>query len=68
MNRVGDAHDGFPEGFEDVLKALPRRFTLGQLLEAGERRGLPARQSFNHLQALKRAGAVDDDGFWFTKR
>ena len=68
MRRVDDAGDGVPVAFYTFIKALPPRFSLGEFLEAAERRGLPAQESYAHLQTLKRAGSVEDDGFWFTKR
>ena len=45
------------------MKALPPCFTLGQLLEAAEQRSLSAQLSYAHLQTLKHAGSVADDGF-----
>ena len=68
MHRPDDLQKVTPIIFQGLVKALPLRFTLGEFLEKAEQRGLPAQQSYAYLQTLKRAGAVVDDGFWFTKR
>ena len=68
MHRVESPQEGLSVFFQDLMKGLPSRFTLGQFLEAAEQRSLPAQQSYAYLQALKRVGSVEDDGFWFTKR
>ena len=68
MHRPDDLKKVTPIVFQDLVKSLPLRFTLGEFLEKAEQRGLPAQQSYVYLQTLKHAGTVVDDGFWFTKR
>lgn len=51
----------------DLLKAMPERFTLGQMLEAAERRGYSTQDGFRAFVYLRALGEIHDTGHWVFK-
>lgn len=52
-----------PDLVAELLEAMPDRFTLGEILEAAERRGVPTRADYQAYALLKAHREIRDTGF-----